>query len=117
MLDVSRSRTPSAAFRYGEQRPSPAPALMPRSKTPAPHPPRPTKTYPHPSVLLPATSQSLPISNGGIIGTQGSGNTIPRVTIILFCSYYNNIYQLIINISSNIMILTYVCCTSTLVCK
>ncbi|CAG9529906.1 unnamed protein product [Cercopithifilaria johnstoni] len=73
-----RSRTPSAAFRYGEQRPSPAPILMPRSKTPAPHPPRPTKTYPHSSALLPATSQDLAISNGGIVNAHGSGNTIPR---------------------------------------
>ncbi|EJD74403.1 PDZ domain-containing protein [Loa loa] len=73
-----RSRTPSAAFRYGEQRPSPAPTLMPRSKTPAPHPPRPTKAYPHPSVLLPATSQGLTISNGGVVSAHASGNTIPR---------------------------------------
>ncbi|VDK61353.1 unnamed protein product [Onchocerca ochengi] len=73
-----RSRTPSAAFRYGEQRPSPAPTLMPRSKTPAPHPPRPCKTYFHPSTLMSATSQSLAISNGGVISAQGSDNTIPR---------------------------------------
>ncbi|KAM3727077.1 Membrane-associated guanylate kinase, WW and PDZ domain-containing protein [Dirofilaria immitis] len=74
-----RSRTPSAAFRYGEQRPSPAPTLMPRSKTPAPHPPRPTKAYPHPSTLLPATtSQGLTTSNGVVINAHGSGNTIPR---------------------------------------
>lgn len=84
---ISRSRTPSAAFRYGEQRPSPAPTLMPRSKTPAPHPPRPTKTYPHSSALLPATSQGLAVSNGGIVSPVGSGNTIPRVTIALFCTY------------------------------
>lgn len=77
---VFRSRTPSAAFRYGEQRPSPAPTLIPRSKTPAPHPPRPTKTYPHPSVLLSAAGQGRAISNGGIVGIHGSGNTIPRVT-------------------------------------
>ncbi|KAK0398713.1 hypothetical protein QR680_002721 [Steinernema hermaphroditum] len=38
-----RSRTPTAAFRYGEQRSTPVPVLPPRSKTPAPHPPRPTK--------------------------------------------------------------------------
>ncbi|MCP9266461.1 Membrane-associated guanylate kinase, WW and PDZ domain-containing protein 3 [Dirofilaria immitis] len=75
----SVSRTPSAAFRYGEQRPSPAPTLMPRSKTPAPHPPRPTKAYPHPSTLLPATtSQGLTTSNGVVINAHGSGNTIPR---------------------------------------
>uniref|UniRef100_A0A915PF53 Uncharacterized protein n=1 Tax=Setaria digitata TaxID=48799 RepID=A0A915PF53_9BILA len=74
-----RSRTPSAAFRYGEHRPSPAPTLMPRSKTPAPHPPRPTKTYPHPATLFPATtSQSLPIPDGGIVSAHGSGNTVPR---------------------------------------
>ncbi|KAL3981448.1 PDZ domain (Also known as DHR or GLGF) family protein [Acanthocheilonema viteae] len=73
-----RSRTPSAAFRYGEQRPSPAPTLMPRSKTPAPHPPRPTKAYLHPSALLPATSQGVVVSNGGITSAHASGNTIPR---------------------------------------
>ncbi|VDK74891.1 unnamed protein product [Litomosoides sigmodontis] len=73
-----RSRTPSAAFRYGEQRASPTPTLMPRSKTPAPRPPRPTKTYPHPSTLLSAAGQGRTISNGGIVGTHGSGNTIPR---------------------------------------
>ncbi|TMS38319.1 hypothetical protein L596_005073 [Steinernema carpocapsae] len=38
-----RSRTPTAAFRYGEQRSTPVPVLPPRSKTPAPHPPRPSK--------------------------------------------------------------------------
>uniref|UniRef100_A0A1I7ZL90 Membrane-associated guanylate kinase, WW and PDZ domain-containing protein 1-like n=1 Tax=Steinernema glaseri TaxID=37863 RepID=A0A1I7ZL90_9BILA len=38
-----RSRTPTAAFRYGEQRSTPVPVLPPRSKTPAPHPPRPAK--------------------------------------------------------------------------
>ncbi|VDO46680.1 unnamed protein product, partial [Brugia timori] len=76
-----RSRTPSAAFRYGEHRPSPAPTLVPRSKTPAPHPPRPTKTYPHTSVLQPATSQNLAIANGTIVNAHGSGNTIPRVMV------------------------------------
>ncbi|KAK6109632.1 PDZ domain (Also known as DHR or GLGF) family protein [Brugia pahangi] len=73
-----RSRTPSAAFRYGEHRPSPAPTLVPRSKTPAPHPPRPTKTYPHTSVLQPATSQNLAIANVTAANAHGSGNTIPR---------------------------------------
>ncbi|GMT25321.1 hypothetical protein PFISCL1PPCAC_16618 [Pristionchus fissidentatus] len=33
----SRSRTPTAAFRYGEARATPAPSLAPRSKTPAPN--------------------------------------------------------------------------------
>uniref|UniRef100_A0A914BVU6 Uncharacterized protein n=1 Tax=Acrobeloides nanus TaxID=290746 RepID=A0A914BVU6_9BILA len=39
-----RSRTPTAAFRFGEQRATPVPVLAPRSKTPAPGPTRPTKT-------------------------------------------------------------------------
>ncbi|MFH4979083.1 hypothetical protein AB6A40_005792 [Gnathostoma spinigerum] len=38
-----RSRTPSAAFRYGEQRTTPIPLISPRSRTPAPQPPRPSK--------------------------------------------------------------------------
>uniref|UniRef100_A0A7E4VDH1 WW domain-containing protein n=1 Tax=Panagrellus redivivus TaxID=6233 RepID=A0A7E4VDH1_PANRE len=38
-----RSRTPTAAFRYGEQRATPVPILQPRSKTPAPVPVRPNK--------------------------------------------------------------------------
>uniref|UniRef100_A0A8R1UIS0 Magi-1 n=1 Tax=Pristionchus pacificus TaxID=54126 RepID=A0A8R1UIS0_PRIPA len=33
----SRSRTPTAAFRYGEARATPAPSIAPRSKTPAPN--------------------------------------------------------------------------------
>ena len=39
-----RSRTPTAAFRYGEQRSTPVPVLQPRSKTPAPVPLRPNKS-------------------------------------------------------------------------
>lgn len=39
-----RSRTPTAAFRYGEQRATPVPQVGPRSKTPGPAPPRPNKT-------------------------------------------------------------------------
>lgn len=39
-----RSHTPTAAFRYGEQRATPVPVLQPRSKTPAPVPIRPNKS-------------------------------------------------------------------------
>uniref|UniRef100_A0A914Z8H2 PDZ domain-containing protein n=1 Tax=Panagrolaimus superbus TaxID=310955 RepID=A0A914Z8H2_9BILA len=39
-----RSRTPTAAFRYGEQRATPVPIIQPRSKTPAPVPIRPNKS-------------------------------------------------------------------------
>ncbi|KHN86170.1 Membrane-associated guanylate kinase, WW and PDZ domain-containing protein 3 [Toxocara canis] len=73
-----RSRTPTAAFRYGEQRGTPVPSLAPRSKTPAPQPPRPVKTYSSPSTL-PPVPHSLPIANGlAAGGYYNPRNTVPR---------------------------------------
>uniref|UniRef100_F1KSV9 Membrane-associated guanylate kinase, WW and PDZ domain-containing protein 1 n=1 Tax=Ascaris suum TaxID=6253 RepID=F1KSV9_ASCSU len=72
-----RSRTPTAAFRYGEQRGTPVPSLAPRSKTPAPQPPRPVKTYSSPSTL-PPVPHSLSLENGVAGGYYNPRNTIPR---------------------------------------
>ncbi|VDN08054.1 unnamed protein product [Thelazia callipaeda] len=75
-----RSRTPSATFRYGEQRPTPAPILMSRSKTPIAHPLPPTKAYFHSSTTLPVPKSvpSQPVANNDSNTTYGARNTIPR---------------------------------------
>lgn len=73
-----RSRTPTAAFRYGEQRNTPIPNVVPRSKTPAPQPPRPAKNYSNVSSLPPHPSTTHRLENGVPGMHHGARNTIPR---------------------------------------
>uniref|UniRef100_A0A0N5AHE7 PDZ domain-containing protein n=1 Tax=Syphacia muris TaxID=451379 RepID=A0A0N5AHE7_9BILA len=74
-----RSKTPTAGFRYGEQRTTPVPTLVPRSKTPLAQPVRPVKQHYISTSSVPATSASHLLDNGMQFSSQyGSRNTIPR---------------------------------------
>ncbi|VDK42073.1 unnamed protein product [Anisakis simplex] len=75
----NRSRTPTAAFRYGEQRTTPIPSVAPRSKTPAPQPPRPMKSAYSSGSTMPPVAYGVPFENGVNEGyNNNSRNTIPR---------------------------------------
>lgn len=73
------SRTPTAGFRYGEQRSTPVPSVMPRSRTPAPQPTRPNKTFSQSISSPPFSSNNLFLTNGTAGSHSNPRNTLPRV--------------------------------------